>query len=716
DGCGIFLRKTLRATQSHSFRLRDVAERHFPDAANLRGGAGFAAALWRELHEKLTLANAVEVSVESGRKVWISTCHLYWDPRYPDLKLLQAWLLERELSALSGGKPLILAGDLNSTPLLDGRSQGPKGAELSGVYELMTRGRVDVQHPHHPVLLRPGTGILAGVRPQDVPEFQVESFQSAAQEAGGEVTTNISADFRGCLDYIFYRGDGLRLLKTKWPQADALSLPSEDHPSDHLPLLAEFELSEDRDEKDAWERCWPRIEAQVPEIAALQLEPSLLPAILGFFTYTVGKDPKNFSKAFSGHPRSDACCRQCKPRPPWHSQHSRRGGLQGSPPLMSPLAPEDWWASRDPRGKVIDMLKDMELQGEKEKKAEAVQFAAYQQFCEKTEVEKKRIIADSKDKVEVLTAEIEKSGSDAEKLAEEIAGHLAEVESVTAEKEAASKVRETERKDFQAMLKDYTESVDAIGRALKVLKAQAAPALVQLKSLELPEHASRGLNALLSEGSEEQLGEPSYEFQSGGVVAMLQKLEDKFLEERLQLEKAPRAPVAWRFPTGGGRWMCQAHLLPPCLRHPEILLAVGISLHGLPEMPPQPEVPVDTCEAEYEIALLQSDSSITCCLKSPFSAEVKELLKTHSKDFPRADGEEPVDLKISRPALYLLQRAVESYGVQLMHKVNLLAKHRKAQTVELRDLRALLALEAAHEGMVTPASSSCCGLKKARKS
>jgi len=206
--------------------------------------------------------------------------------------------------------------------------------------------------------------------------------------------------------------------------------------------------------------------------------------------------------------------------------------------VLSLLVSAAYAATVTPMGKVIDMLKDMEVQGEKEKKAEAVQFAAYQQFCEKTEVEKKRIIADSKDKVEVLTAEIEKSGSDAEKLAEEIAGHLAEVESGTAEKEAASKVRETERKDFQAMLKDYTESVDAIGRALKVLKAQAAPkSLVQLKSLELPEHASRGLNALLSEGSEEQLGEPSYEFQSGGVVAMLEKLEDKFLEERLQLEK-----------------------------------------------------------------------------------------------------------------------------------------------------------------------------------
>ena len=34
-------------------------------------------------------------------------------------------------------------------------------------------------------------------------------------------------------------------------------------------------------------------------------------------------------------------------------------------------------------------------------------------------------------------------------------------------------------------------------------------------------------------------------------------------------------------------------------------------------------------QAEYEIALLQSDSSITCCLKLPFAAE--EFLKTHSK-------------------------------------------------------------------------------------
>mmetsp|Transcript_36093 Transcript_36093/g.83130 ORF Transcript_36093/g.83130 Transcript_36093/m.83130 type:complete len:419 (-) Transcript_36093:101-1357(-) len=34
---------------------------------------------------------------------------------------------------------------------------------------------------------------------------------------------------------------------------------------------------------------WPRIEAQVPQLADLHLQPALLPAILGFFIYTIGK-------------------------------------------------------------------------------------------------------------------------------------------------------------------------------------------------------------------------------------------------------------------------------------------------------------------------------------------------------------------------------------------------------------------------------------------
>eukprot|EP00434_Breviolum_minutum_P010050 symbB.v1.2.008864.t1/scaffold558.1/size187683/5 len=67
DGCAVFLRSPLMATQSHAFRLRDVAQRHFPASLALRTGAGYAAALWREVHEKLTLAVALEVTTQSGR-------------------------------------------------------------------------------------------------------------------------------------------------------------------------------------------------------------------------------------------------------------------------------------------------------------------------------------------------------------------------------------------------------------------------------------------------------------------------------------------------------------------------------------------------------------------------------------------------------------------------------------------------------------------------
>ncbi|CAJ1343416.1 unnamed protein product [Effrenium voratum] len=309
-------------------------------------------------------------------------------------------------------------------------------------------------------------------------------------------------------------------------------------------------------------------ELEVPELAALHLEPSLLPAILGFFTYTVGK----------------AGGKRAQDRGGWHSQHLSRSpasagrdsagvALFGGPGSRESRLWQFWLPPRiagpflsvamkcvlaflalglataadvTPVGKVVEMLKDMKAQGLKDKQAEEVQFAAYKQFCELTEAEKTRVIADAKDKIEVLEAEVEKSDTDAARLAEELSAHAADIEAAAAEKEAAGKVRDTERADFAAMLKDYTESVDAIGRALKELKAKDKEgALVQLKTLQLPAKVGHSLHALLAEGFEDKLlsslGAPEYEFQSGGVVKMLEKLEDKFVDERATLEKEEMA-------------------------------------------------------------------------------------------------------------------------------------------------------------------------------
>mmetsp|Transcript_30718 Transcript_30718/g.57527 ORF Transcript_30718/g.57527 Transcript_30718/m.57527 type:complete len:655 (+) Transcript_30718:61-2025(+) len=200
-----------------------------------------------------------------------------------------------------------------------------------------------------------------------------------------------------------------------------------------------------------------------------------------------------------------------------------------------------------PVGKVVEMLKDMKAQGEKDKQEEEVQYAAYKQFCAVTEAEKGRDMQKSTEKIEVLDAEIEKSESDATRLGEEIAAHIADVEGAGAEKEEAASIRETERATFQSMFQDYVESIDAIGRALKELKSRQVKdgSLIQLTSLKLPEKASKGLNALLSQGFEDSLVQdlqaPPYQFQSGGVVTMLEKLQDQFADERLQLEKEETA-------------------------------------------------------------------------------------------------------------------------------------------------------------------------------
>jgi DNA repair exonuclease SbcCD ATPase subunit len=98
------------------------------------------------------------------------------------------------------------------------------------------------------------------------------------------------------------------------------------------------------------------------------------------------------------------------------------------------------------------------------------------------------------------------------------------------------------------MHKDYSESVDALQRAIAVLKKQAhdrtqKASLLQLKQLNLiPAEAKKTIDIFLQNVEPEGLAVSApeangYEFQSSGVVEMLEKLLDKFVDERTTLEK-----------------------------------------------------------------------------------------------------------------------------------------------------------------------------------
>jgi len=201
-----------------------------------------------------------------------------------------------------------------------------------------------------------------------------------------------------------------------------------------------------------------------------------------------------------------------------------------------------------PVEKVIQLMQGMLDKGKKEKHEETVQFAAYKQFCDDTSAEKQKSIADANEQIDVLKADIFQYASDAEKLAKEIAQLDKDIKVWTGDLAAAGKVREIEKTDYDAMHKDYDESIDALGRAIGVLKKNAGDkaqaSLIQISVLKkmslIPDEAKRAITAFLQQGSEDTAAAPeanAYESQSQGIIDMLQGLLDKFIAERTTLEK-----------------------------------------------------------------------------------------------------------------------------------------------------------------------------------
>merc|ERR1719267_505227 len=126
-----------------------------------------------------------------------------------------------------------------------------------------------------------------------------------------------------------------------------------------------------------------------------------------------------------------------------------------------------------PVQKVIALMEGMLEKGKKEKHDEQVQFASYKQFCDDTSTEKKRAISEANEQIDTLKADIQKYTADAAKLTKEIAGLDEDISVWEGDVKAATKVREIEKADYDATHKDYSESVDALQRAIAVLKKQS---------------------------------------------------------------------------------------------------------------------------------------------------------------------------------------------------------------------------------------------------
>mmetsp|Transcript_40990 Transcript_40990/g.92372 ORF Transcript_40990/g.92372 Transcript_40990/m.92372 type:complete len:693 (+) Transcript_40990:72-2150(+) len=198
-----------------------------------------------------------------------------------------------------------------------------------------------------------------------------------------------------------------------------------------------------------------------------------------------------------------------------------------------------------PIQKLLQMLDGLAVKGKEEKHNEEVEFAKFHEWCDNVRATKTKSISQGAAQIEQLDADIMKAKSDAEVLSGEVADLEASISKDAEEAKAATAQRNKEHSNYAAEHLDISESIDACQRAKQALAARSADvaqSLVQVKSLpKIPAHAAALLQAFLSahdgQPAEASPEANAYEFQSGGVVSLLEKLESKFKDQLLVLEK-----------------------------------------------------------------------------------------------------------------------------------------------------------------------------------
>lgn len=192
--------------------------------------------------------------------VVVANTHLFWDPGYSDVKLWQTNVLTNQLNKFlrqqretfrkhhSSSKtrtklndvPLILCGDFNSEP----HSAVHRYLGQNSGYHLSQDGN-----------------LLASVRSQDLPtdpsgilpspellSHDIPLVSSYAAVNGDEPSyTNVTKDYTGCIDYVWFSADVLEAAGVlQMPSLSELMsysgspLPNSQWPSDHLCLCADF--------------------------------------------------------------------------------------------------------------------------------------------------------------------------------------------------------------------------------------------------------------------------------------------------------------------------------------------------------------------------------------------------------------------------------------------------------------------------------------------
>ncbi|XP_014661642.1 PREDICTED: CCR4-NOT transcription complex subunit 6-like isoform X2 [Priapulus caudatus] len=256
DGCAIFYRTSkFSLVKEHLVEFNQLAMANAEGSDDMlnrvmtKDNIGLAALL--ETKEAIFENGLPPDPAQARQLVLICTAHMHWDPEYCDVKLIQTMMLMSELKTIAEESqsfrpgshtadpntiPTLLCGDLNSLP-------------DSGVVEFLRSGKVGITHADFKDLSYSTVLRKLSSTEKNLDDFTHSFKLERAYDNEIMPYTNYTYDFKGIIDYIFYSRQHFKQLGLLGPidelwfrENKVVGCPNPHVPSDHFPLLVEFEM------------------------------------------------------------------------------------------------------------------------------------------------------------------------------------------------------------------------------------------------------------------------------------------------------------------------------------------------------------------------------------------------------------------------------------------------------------------------------------------